>query len=64
MPLDAMSANLAPLAQLVHTEDGAALRWDACHRPALTPRQATAALTACVASGGTCAAAAPFNLQV
>jgi uncharacterized membrane protein len=30
-----------PLVQLVETGDGPALRWDVCHRPALTPRQAT-----------------------
>lgn len=40
MPLDATTASYEPLARLVETSEGPVLRWDAPHRPSLTPRQA------------------------
>lgn len=42
MPLDATPSPYEPLARLVDTSDGPALRWDVPHRPSLTPRQALA----------------------
>jgi uncharacterized membrane protein len=51
MAMDALPAAYVPLARVVESIDGPALRWEVCCRPTLTPRQAVTAFTVLAAMG-------------
>ena len=55
--LDVAAAPPQPIARLVDTQAGPALRWEMRHRPSLSPAQALATLSVFAASGGVGAAA-------
>jgi len=57
MPLDTTAAPYEPMARLVETDTGPALRWNATNRPSLTPRQAVTTFAVFAVTGSAGAAA-------